>query len=1135
MPKKSSVKTANLTLLFLGQPRVALSGSAIAFPRRKILALLAYLAVTTRPCTRDELAELLFPERSSERARADLRQTLCYLRDSIGEEWIESGPQMVAIRRKKGLLIDVVECRKLLSRPGHGTNRIDLAKAVKLYRGEFLSGFYLKDCPAYEQWQGALGESLRQDYAGALQSLIDLDIQNGELAGATGWARTAVDLDPLDERAQRILMRVLASAGRRTQALRQYERLRSLLTAELGEEPDEETKELREEICAGRVAIQHERTTLAPSESPPAARSVLLAARVRVGGKGAGSSSRIAHALQEAGGTLEASAPTAEVRSVFGSAARALAAAVVMAADAVALTSTDRDRDWERASSMLRAAHPGQVLLSEAVVALAAGALPRGTVLHSLGVRTLDDLGPPVCIHQLAREKPASPFLTPKTLDTLPGNLSSQPTSIVGRKSELAAISSLLQGEEIRILTLTGPGGAGKTRLALHAAARLTSAFSHGAWFVDLAAISDPTLVVPAIAVSVRFRQSPGDERPLIESLKDFLKRRQMLLILDNFEHLLAAAAVAVELSAACPGVKMLVTSREPLHLRGENQFPVSALSCAPLAADAQQLAASEAVQLFAIRARAADPSFVLCDGNVTTVAQICIELDCVPLAIELAAAQVNALPPRALLQQLPRRLELIAGGANDLPPRQRGLGTEIAWSYDLLSQEEQRVFRALGVFTGGCSLEAVQCVCAGPGVVRAVAALADKNLLTRDASSESRFRMLETIREFAREKLRDRGEAASVEERFSEWAGAFAEEAAGGLYGPDQALSLGRLDADNNNLQHALSCLLERREAERGSRLAAALGWYWFRKGQFTVGERWLRSFDGICDASVSVGVRGRIKEYLGWMWLMFGDMLLRSAEALSFFRQSSKFARQDGDTRTESISIAWLSWLEAELPDAMRNALADRSVKLARSSGDPWAYCFCLKIANSYSPRTDLDLPRKTAGLEEAIRIAHEVGDPFLVCQVLHGMGDMYMFVGDHRTAERWFLRALRLATEIGDAWSAFDTRFHLGYGYLELSDVPKARGCFTEALREAVASGARSYFGEFFRGLAYVAQREGDRTRAILLAGASSKACGRWDSVQTCPGVPRETFERMWAQGEAMSFDEAVQFALEGDRRE
>jgi len=477
--------------------------------------------------------------------------------------------------------------------------------------------------------------------------------------------------------------------------------------------------------------------------------------------------------------------------------------------------------DVHRGARIAAAAHGGQVLISQTARELVEDDLPSEFALRDLGEHRLKDLSRPQRIFQLVGDGLERDFPPPVTLESRPTNLPPQPTPLIGREQELAEVVDLLRSPDVRLLTLTGPGGAGKSRLALQAAADLLDDFADGAFFVGLAGIADPLLVLPTIAQALGLKETGG--LPPEDALERFLHDRELLLVLDNLEHLLEASPEISDLVLSAPSVKAILSSRAPLRVSAEREYPVP------------ELVDRDAVALFNERARAIKPDFRL-NGDAPTVAQICSRLDGLPLAIELAAARSKVLSPTALLERLDRRLAVLTGGARDVPDRQRTLRDTIAWSYELLDETEQRLFSRLAVFVGGFTLVAAEQVCDAD--LDTIASLVEKSLVRQ---GEERFRMLETIREFALERLEESGERDHIRRRHLEvlLEPARHKESTADRQAPEW---LERLEVEHDNFRAALQVSRGLDDPRLELRLASSLADFWEHQGHLTEGLERIR-----------------------------------------------------------------------------------------------------------------------------------------------------------------------------------------------------------------------------------------------------------------------------------------------------
>jgi predicted ATPase len=539
----------------------------------------------------------------------------------------------------------------------------------------------------------------------------------------------------------------------------------------------------------------------------------------------------------------------------------------------------------------------------------------------------------------------------------------------------------------VRLLTLTGAGGVGKTRLAIAVAGDVVDHFEDGAYFVDLAPIVDPALVPSAIAGVLEVGETAG--KPLVESLVAHLRGRSALLVLDNFEQVAAATPLVAGLLATCPALKVLVTSRAALRLSGEHEYPVPPLELPDpkRLPDPEALARYEAVTLFIQRARAARPDFEVTNASAPAVAELCARLDGLPLAIELAAARVKLLSPQAPLARLGRRLSLLTGGARDLPARQQTLHSTIDWSYDLLEPAERTLFARLAVFVGGCSLEAVEAVCnvgddllldpsagSGQAVLDALALLVDKSLLRQaeGPDGEPRFTMLETIREYAAERFETSGDAECWRQRHAGYSLALAEQAAPELTGPRQAAWLERLERDHDNLRAALGRALERDQTELGLRLAGALGRFWEIRGHLREGQGWLeRALSRWPEAPAAARAAAlNAAGSLAYHACAYERAATLHQEALSLRRVL-------GDRRGVAVSLHDLGITALHLGDLDRSeALCAEGRAIWRELGDQRGVAISLN-SSAILARNRGDHERARAYYEESLALFRGIGD--------------------------------------------------------------------------------------------------------------------------------------------------------------
>jgi predicted ATPase/class 3 adenylate cyclase len=702
-----------------------------------------------------------------------------------------------------------------------------------------------------------------------------------------------------------------------------------------------------------------------------------------------------------------------------------------------------------RLARLLGMARGGQILLTEAVEQLAQDGLPPGASLQELGELRLRDLKRAervfVLVHPDLPQDIELPVATDQRTRHFPASL----TPFLGREEQIAAIAELVAAPNVHLVTLTGPGGIGKTRLAIQVGERLASSFAGGAVFIDLSTLRDPAQVLPTIGTALGLREV--DAGSLVNQIHGYLAERETLLILDNFEHLLGSAGVVADLLGGSD-VELLVTSRAPLRVQGEHEYLVPTLS---LPDDSQRtnaaaLATNEAVALFVDRAKAVRPDFELTDAIAPIVAEICARLDGLPLAIELAAARIKVLPPAAMLSRLERRLPLLTGGRRDAPERQRTLRDTIAWSYDLLAEDECQLFRRLGVFVGGWTMEAAEAVANPEGeldVLGGLTSLVEMSLVRLDETeSDPRFRMLETIREYAVDRLVDAAEDAAMWERHATFYLAFAEAAEPELVRSNQVEWLERLAADGPNITAALGWFLDQNRIEEGLRLSVAMRFFWLRRAPFGEGSRWLTAFLERPADGVSPRTRARAVAAAGsfnhWLGRLVETRRLYS-DALALFRDAGDLIGEARLLRNlASVAIDLDEFDEAESLLIESRVVADRSGN-ARSVADVVGLCGTLAFAQG-------DYAQASARLKEASDRFRALGDVASLMDATGDAGYMTALNGDAAGAATFFAESLSLAVEL-------EARDRISWALLGAGNLAAGKGDPARAVRLLAAATA------------------------------------------------------------------------------
>jgi len=681
----------------------------------------------------------------------------------------------------------------------------------------------------------------------------------------------------------------------------------------------------------------------------------------------------------------------------------------------------DRDGDpfgnaVNRAARVTNAAHGGQVIVTQAVAELVKARPPDGIALRDLGAVRLRDLATPERVYQVEHAELPRTFPPLRTLEAIPHNLPQQLTAFVGREREIAAVVEALA--VTRLLTLLGIGGVGKTRLSLEVAAQVLPQYQDGVWLVELAPTSDARLVPQVVASVLGVREEPG--RPVRDALIVHVRNLSLLIVLDNCEHLIdACAALASDLLRAGAGVRILASSRERLNIAGEAVHPVPPLAVptADAQASPETAMANEAVRFFVERARAVQPTFALDARTASPVVEICRRLDGIPLAIELAVARLRALPVGDIAARIGDRFRLLASGDRAALPRQKTLRALIDWSHDLLDEPERVVFRRLAVFAGGFTLDAAESVAAGGALDQAdvldlLAALVDKSLVTLDAG-ELRYAMLETVRQYALEKLESSGEAAVMRDRHLDFHLAVVEQAGAGLAGPQRAQWLERLDGARENLLAAHAWSLRAGDAcERSYRLVYAIRHYWYLRGMMELGQR-------VTNDSIAAGPAGTESVARGRALWNAGQMnahMARYEQARAQLDEGLAIARRSGDRRMIAGVLEALALATSGLGElATARALCEESLAIGRELGDS------RRIAGASNSLAQLDrlagrLDTAQPLYEEALAHSRKLGDAQVEAVALLNLAMVAIGLGDHAGAAARLREVLAIVADTG-----------------------------------------------------------------------------------------------------------------------
>jgi predicted ATPase/DNA-binding SARP family transcriptional activator len=1144
-------------ITLLGGLRAEGEGRVISrFPRQKAGALLAYLAYhMPHPQRRDALIELLWPEGDLDSGRNSLSVTLSWLRQQLEPAEGAAGPVLLTDRTSVRLNPDAVTsdvaafdaALHAAERAGTRGERIEaLAEAIGLYRGELLPGHY-------EDWVFHPREWLAERYFQALGQLLACLEEAGYLARGVEHARRGVQIDPLREEAHRNLIRLLIASGQPAAARRQYEELERRLKQELDATPSAATQALL--VPIHEPAAPSLAAPPAPQSLPSGTVTFLMAQIEGSAGLWEAHPEEMRAALtrydvlfagviaRHGGAILGGQGAGERCFAVFARASQAVVAAVALhkalvaepwpgspaLRARVALHTSEAEPSrgdyWgapvNRCARLRSIAHGGQTLLSLATYELVCDDPPAGVRLRDLGTHRLKDLQRPEQVFEALHADLGSDFPPLRSLDAYAQNLPRQVTRFIGRTREMAEVNRLLASAAL--LTLAGVGGCGKTRLACQVAADRVERYPDGVWLVELAPLAEPSLVPQAIAAVLGIRQSGQGSLP--DLLVDHLRPKRLLLVLDNCEHLLEACRLLVErVLREAPGVQVLTTSREPLNVPGEQIWRVPTLSLPDpgTSPPVERLTQYEAVELFVERATARQPAFAVTPANAPAVVELCHRLDGLSLAIELAAAWLTSLSVEQIAARLEDRFRLLTRGSPAVLPRQRTLRAAIDWSYDLLSAAERALLRRLSVFVGGFTLASAEAVCGEDRafhVLDLLTSLVEKSLVlvqereTRSGrGGESRYRLLETIREYAREHLSEAGESTLLRQRHAEHCLAWADGASRAYEGVDEARWLDLLEAEHDNLRGALEHLLAPSEPSAGSaetplpagnpeiavQLAAGLWRFWWSRGYWTEGREWLARV--LVASSARTPARTQVLEGAGTM------------------------ARGQGDLEAAAAAF-------------------DECLSICEEAGDRAGIARALTLQGRLAYRRG-DKARAQAFHERSLALRRELGDLHGMAISLNTLGALAAANGDFVAARVYHRQCLAIQRTLqnptGAAWALYD----LGETALEAGDLVEARSQLSESLTIFRSTGHLKAMESCLHELGRCAAREAADAsrarRAALLFGAARSmrdALGEPDNSATNAefalvraAMGEVAFDAAFAEGQAISLDEAIALAIE-----
>lgn len=788
--------------------------------------------------------------------------------------------------------------------------------------------------------------------------------------------------------------------------------------------------------------------------------------------------------------------------------------------------------------------HGGQVLISQVTADLVRDDLPEGVIQIDLGTHPLKGLSRGERIYQLWIPGLPNEFPPLDSAAGVDNNLPDQPTPFIGRAKQIEAIKKLLLNPVVRLVTLLGPGGTGKTRLSLQVAQEVFDSFLQGEFFVPLAEDTDTNQLISRVAQQLDVREGG---RPLLENVKDYLHDKRLLLVLDNFEQLVSAAPVVADLLAAAPHLKILVTSRIALNLHGEREFPVPPLELPQTAAQltAKDLAENESVLLFVERARSAHPNFELTDSNAPTVAEICRRLDGLPLALELAAARIKLLPPQAILARLDDRLKLLTGGARDLPARHQTLRNTLEWSYGLLGQDERTLYARLSVFVGGFTLEAAEAVCNPDGrldILEGLTSLVNNSLIRQEDTTddETRFRMLETIRAYALERLADSGEMETLQKQHAGYFGDMViNEIGSKLFSANALYWLNWLEREYDNIRATLTwCLVTPQGIELGAELVFWLTWFWFRRGYLIEGSTWAERLLAAPGLQAFSRMRGMVLHTSGMMAVWQG----KQDTALVQLQEGLAIANRLED---EHLVATLLLSNAVALINMGRDSTARPLLEEARSlfKEQKQASLHLVTLVHLGNVELGLGHPEQARALhDEGLAEARAIGENFLLSFALNNLGEVARTLGQYDLARTYYEECEALLSNTGDQSDMARFAHSLGYVAQYEGDYTQAEAQFRKSLVMFRRLGNRRGIVECLAGLAGLRARQGHPQWAATMLSAAESLLrvtdGAWwpadrVEVERNQELIRSTLDEVELaaareKGQAMTLNQALVFA-------